>query len=88
LRDYKSVGTLGGGNHFIEVDRSESGEIYVVVHSGNRHLGCEVADYYQTEGYNALRRCAQSQLEEVMAQLKAEGRQQEIQSTIMWARIQ
>jgi RNA-splicing ligase RtcB len=81
-RAYKSVGTLGGGNHFIEVDRSENGEVYIVVHSGSRHLGCEVADYYQSEGYNALRGCAQSQLEEVIAQLKAEGRQQEIQSTI------
>jgi RNA-splicing ligase RtcB len=81
-RAYKSVGTLGGGNHFIEVDRAGSGGIYIVVHSGSRHLGCEVADYYQTEGYNALRGCAQSQIEEAIAQLKAEGRQKEIQSTM------
>lgn len=81
-RAYKSIGTLGGGNHFIEVDRSETDEIYIVVHSGSRHLGCEVAEYYQTEGYNALRGCAQHQVEELIAQLKAEGRQKEIQSTI------
>jgi RNA-splicing ligase RtcB len=81
-RAYKSVGTLGGGNHFIEVDRSENGELYIVVHSGSRHLGCEVADYYQTEGYKALLGHADFQLEEVIARLKAEGRQKEIKSTI------
>jgi len=53
-RAYKSIGTLGGGNHFIEVCRADSGELYIVVHSGSRHLGNEVAEYYQAEGYNAL----------------------------------
>ena len=43
LRAEKSIGTLGGGNHFIEVDRDEEGNLYVVVHSGSRHLGKEVA---------------------------------------------
>jgi RNA-splicing ligase RtcB len=81
-RAYKSVGTLGGGNHFIEAGRSGNGELYIVVHSGSRHLGCEVAEYYQAEGYNALRGCAQHQLEEVIERLKAEGRQKEIQPTI------
>jgi RNA-splicing ligase RtcB len=81
-RAYKSVGTLGGGNHFIEVDRSENGEIYIVVHSGSRRLGLEVAEYYQTEGYNALRGGARRQIEELIARLKAEGRQNEIQPVI------
>ncbi|EGO62677.1 RtcB family protein [Acetonema longum] len=81
-RAYKSVGTLGGGNHFIEVDRAGSGEWYIVVHSGSRHLGCEVAEYYQSEGYNALGGHVQFQLEQVIVQLKAEGREKEIQSTI------
>lgn len=81
-RAYKSIGTLGGGNHFIEVARSEGGELYVVVHSGSRHLGCEVAEYYQTEGYNSLCGHGQLQIGEVMARLKAEGRQKEIQPTI------
>ena len=53
-RAYKSIGTLGGGNHFIEVDRDDTGDLYIVAHSGSRHLGCEVAEYYQTEGYHAL----------------------------------
>ena len=45
-----SLGTLGGGNHFIELDRSSSGELCVVIHSGSRHLGKEVSEYYLTEG--------------------------------------
>jgi len=44
-RIYKSVGTLGGGNHFIEVNKSETG-LYLVIHSGSRHLGVQVCDYW------------------------------------------
>lgn len=44
---YRSVGTLGGGNHFIEVDKDSDGHLYLVVHTGSRHLGLEVAHYYQ-----------------------------------------
>jgi RNA-splicing ligase RtcB len=81
-RAIHSIDTLGGGNHFIEVDKGEDGSLYLVVHSGSRHLGCEVADYYQTEGYNALCGNAQFQLKDVIEQLKAQGNEQEIQSTI------
>ena len=42
----RSLGTLGGGNHIIEVDRGEDGSMYLVVHTGSRHLGEEVAEYY------------------------------------------
>lgn len=42
----RSLGTLGGGNHFIELDKGTDGSIYLVVHSGSRHLGEEVAEYY------------------------------------------
>lgn len=45
-----SIGTLGGGNHFIEVDRDDDGYLYLVVHSGSRHLGMEVATHYLKEG--------------------------------------
>ena len=45
-----SLGTLGGGNHFIELDRSGSGDLCVVIHSGSRHLGKEVSEYYLNEG--------------------------------------
>lgn len=46
-RAYLSVGTLGGGNHFIEVNKDKVGNLYLVVHSGSRHLGKQVAEYYQ-----------------------------------------
>lgn len=42
----RSLGTLGGGNHFIELDQSDDGSLYLVVHTGSRHLGEEVAEYY------------------------------------------
>ncbi len=45
-----SLGTLGGGNHFIELDRSDAGELCIVIHSGSRHLGKEVSEYYLNEG--------------------------------------
>ncbi|RDU24742.1 RtcB family protein [Anaerosacchariphilus polymeriproducens] len=54
MRAEKSLGTLGGGNHFIEVDKDEEGKLYFVVHSGSRHLGLEVANYYQNKAYNEL----------------------------------
>lgn len=53
-RAYNSIGTLGGGNHFIEIDRADNGGLYLIVHSGSRHLGKEVAEYYQSKGYKAL----------------------------------
>ena len=49
-----SIGTLGGGNHFIEVDKDEDGDIYLVVHSGSRHLGMEVAEYYLRTGQKEI----------------------------------
>jgi len=51
-----SMGTLGGGNHFIELDRDEAGSLYVAIHSGSRHLGREVADYYMNMGKKELRK--------------------------------
>ena len=48
-----SIGTLGGGNHFVELDRSDDGAYWLVVHSGSRHLGREVAGYYQKAAFEA-----------------------------------
>ena len=81
-RAVHSIGSLGGGNHFIEIDRDDEGNLYLVVHSGSRHLGCEVAEYYQTEGYRRLCGNAKHQLDAVIAQLKSEGRERDIQTTI------
>lgn len=50
-----SLGSLGGGNHFIEADKDEEGNLYIVIHSGSRHLGKEVTEYYLTEGQKYLK---------------------------------
>jgi len=81
-RARKSIGTLGGGNHFIEVGRSESGEMYLIVHSGSRHLGTEVANYYQDEAYKSLCGNSHKQIADVIARLKAQGRDNEIEKTV------
>jgi len=81
-RARRSIGTLGGGNHFIEVDRADDGKLFVVVHSGSRHLGTEVAEYYQEEAWKTLSGNSKAQIDKVIKQLKAEGRKDEIQSTM------
>ncbi len=53
-RAKKSIGTLGGGNHFIEIDYDDEGSLYLVVHSGSRHVGNQTASYYQKE---AIKQC-------------------------------
>ena len=50
-RALRSIGTLGGGNHFIEVDRTEAGALVLVIHSGSRQLGSDVASYYGDQAY-------------------------------------
>ena len=81
-RAKRSIGTLGGGNHFIEVNRSEGGGLYLVVHSGSRHIGTQVADYYQEEAYKTLCGNSKRQIEDAIAVLKSEGRNREIADTI------
>lgn len=52
---YLSLGTLGGGNHFIEIDKDIDGNFYLIIHSGSRHLGKEVTEYYLAQGQNRLK---------------------------------
>lgn len=81
-RAEKSLGTLGGGNHFIEANKDSEGKIYIVVHSGSRHLGLEVANYYQEEGYKLLNGSAKKDIDNLIADLKSQGREWEIQKAI------
>ena len=81
-RAYLSVGTLGGGNHFIEVDRDDEGNLYIVVHSGSRHAGLEIANYYQEEAWKQLNNNSKKDCENLIATLKAEGRETEIQEKL------
>ncbi|MBR4205571.1 MAG: RtcB family protein [Clostridia bacterium] len=81
LRLEKSIGTLGGGNHFIEVDRASDGRLFLVIHSGSRNLGKQVAEYYQSlairlnEGWEDTPK----KRAELIASYKAAGREREIQ---------
>lgn len=81
-RAEKSLGTLGGGNHFIEANKDDEGNLYLVVHSGSRHLGLEVAGYYQEQGYQILNGSAQEDIDILVADLKSQGREREIQKSI------
>ncbi|WP_124098702.1 RtcB family protein [Ruminococcus sp. Marseille-P6503] len=82
VRAERSIGTLGGGNHFIEADKGSDGAVYIVIHSGSRHLGVEVAKYYQNEAYRRLNKSSQSDVNELIAKMKAEGRQKQLEAEI------
>ena len=77
-----SLGTLGGGNHFIEVDRDNDGRYYLVVHTGSRHLGVEVAEYYQNWAYDSLKQTHKNIRNYVIESLRAQGREREIQKEL------
>lgn len=77
-----SIGTLGGGNHFIEVAEDGEGGLYAVVHSGSRHIGHEVATYYQREAVKQLSGTSQAQIGRIIEDLKAKGRKKEIARTL------
>ena len=81
-RAVKSLGTLGGGNHFIEADKDDEENIYLVVHSGSRHLGLEVAGFYQEQAYKCLYGNTKKDVDELIERYKTEGREQEIQKAI------
>lgn len=86
LRDfdrlYGSLGTLGGGNHFIEVDRDDDGNGYLVIHSGSRNLGLQVAKIYQKLAVNDCKFCAEEERSAVTEKLKASGKQGDIPAAI------
>lgn len=70
-----SMGTLGGGNHFIEIDRDEQGILWLVIHTGSRHFGMEIANYYQKQG---IRQVYKTLTDSFIADLKAQGKEKEI----------
>lgn len=80
----RAIGTLGGGNHFIEVDVDEEGNKYLVIHTGSRNLGKQVADYYQNL---AIELCSGKEemfkrKEEIIKTYKEQGRKSEIQKAL------
>ena len=81
-RAQRSVGTLGGGNHFIEVDRDENNKLWLVIHSGSRYLGLQVANVYQEQAWQALNGVSVRDLREMIDRMKANGERKKIQKTI------
>lgn len=79
-----SIGTLGGGNHFIEVDKDDREILYLIIHSGSRFLGREVCEYYQNraieimQGYDDLEQCIKKEIDS----LKSAGQTAGITKTI------
>ena len=88
LRDTKrlerSLGTLGGGNHFIEIDKSADGNFYLVIHSGSRNLGKQVAEVYQELAVDLHKGKEEyfKQRDEIISSYKQSGRRDEIQDTL------
>lgn len=68
-----SLGTLGGGNHFIEVNVDKDETLYLVVHSGSRHLGKQVAEYYQRRAYRELDKTERSRIPRPLAYVRGES---------------
>lgn len=80
----KSIGTLGGGNHFIELDKDEQGMYYLVVHTGSRNLGKQVADIYQKLAVKCQSGWTEMMEEQnrIIAEYKQSGRKDELQDVI------
>lgn len=84
---FKSLSSLGGGNHFIEIDRDSRGNLWLVVHTGSRHLGIEVCEYYQNRAYEKLQESAKGGslkqlINSTISELKTAHREKEISKQI------
>ena len=80
----RSLGTLGGGNHFIEIDQSADGTKYLIIHSGSRNLGKQVAEHYQRLAVDLNRGKEEyfRKKDALIAEYKAAGRRSEIQAAL------
>lgn len=81
----RSLGTLGGGNHFIEIDKSSNGKFFLVIHSGSRNLGKQVAEIYQNMAVDLAKGKEElfKEQERIIREYKAAGRRKEIQATLL-----
>lgn len=75
----KSLGSLGGGNHFVEIDKDDNGRFYLVIHTGSRHLGIDVCAYHQKK---AIKACKTGNIKNLIEKLKAEDKTKEIQAEL------
>ena len=87
----KAIGSLGGGNHFIELDKDDKGNVYLVIHTGSRNLGKQVAEIYQSKAIKHMTAGAdefEEMIKRTIEEYKAAGRRQELQSVIKKMRKQ
>ena len=88
-RALRSIGSLGGGNHFIEVDRDKEGSLWLVVHTGSRNLGQKVCKHYQDLAYFEIRdKNITGKIKDTVAKLKAEGKERDIENTVKIIKMQ
>ena len=83
-RIHRSIGTLGGGNHFIELDKNDNGDIYLVIHTGSRNLGKQVCEYYQKIAIDLCHGKEEwyNERERIIREYKRQGRKNEIQDAL------
>ena len=81
----KSLGSLGGGNHFIEVDKDDEENKYLVIHTGSRNLGKQVAEIYQNKAieYCSYKKEKQEEKNRIIKEYKEQGREKEIQQALI-----
>lgn len=80
-----SIGSLGGGNHFIEIDKDDNDNYYLVIHTGSRNLGVQVCKFYQDLAFkelNEMTAIKKKLSEEIITKCKAEGRKKDIQKDL------
>lgn len=80
-RAYNSIGTLGGGNHFIEMNKDDDGTLYLVIHSGSRHLGKQIADFYQNAAVDYHKNNSDA-AKELIARFREQGKEKQIQKEL------
>ena len=76
-----AMGSLGGGNHFVEIDTDEKGDYYIVIHSGSRHLGIAVAKYWENKAIEYHKNSSKAKTD-LINKLKKEGREKDIQTEL------
>lgn len=78
----RSLGSLGGGNHFIETDQDSDGNFYLIIHSGSRSPGLQVARYYQMLAQKRHRLAREAQERQLIERMRAERAERLIQHTL------
>nr|DAG97886.1 MAG TPA: tRNA-splicing ligase RtcB [Ackermannviridae sp.] len=77
-----TLGTLGGGNHFIEIGKSEVGDLYLVIHSGSRRLGNHVYKYYVSKNVEMIKKAKSEKIKEMIVEMKKNGLHTKIEERV------